>query len=140
MKNCNWSASDTESGNSRLKLKKMRQHQSELLTPKGQELVAIGVELEQKRQRERMKEQERRRQTDATLLQLQKWYKTALAINRPAEYLEQIVEITQEFRAGIPVPEIAHKAMNADLKQQQRQEKEIEQEKQRHRRDLDWSL
>lgn len=63
---------------------------------------------------------ERRRQQEHTLNQLQWWYKTAQSINHSSSYLNQIVEIIQEFQAGTPLPEQALTIMITDFKEQLR--------------------
>ncbi len=117
---------------------KMRQSQSYLLTPQGQELVALGVEQERQQQMERTREQERKRQMEHTLYKLQQWYKAAQSLNRSPSYLNRIVEVTQEFTTGTPIPDKALAAMIVDLKEQleHRQSEEIKQQ----RNSRDWDL
>ncbi len=118
---------------------KMRQHQDYLLSPQGQELVAMGVELERQRQMERTREQERKRQMEHTLYKLQQWYKAAQSLNRSSSYLNRIREITQGFTAGTPLPEQATTAMSVDLKEQLEHRQSTEIEQQRPSRDWDLS-
>ncbi len=118
---------------------KMRQHSKYLLTPQGQELVAMGVELERQRQMERTREKERRRQMEHTLYKLQQWYKAAQSLNRSPSYLNRIVEVTQEFTTGTPIPDLALTAMIVDLKEQLERRQSTEIEQQRPNRDWDLS-
>ena len=99
----------------------------------------MGVELERQRQMERTREQERKRQMEHTLYKLQQWYKAAQSLNRSSSYLNRIVEITQEFTAGTPLPEQATTAMIVDFKEQLRQNPSKGIEQQRNSRDWDLS-
>ncbi len=118
----------------------MRRQLDYLQTPEGKQLIVKALSMERSRELERIQELERQVRHEATLKQLQQWYKTAQALERPAEYLVQIVKITKEWKAGTPLPDQAHSAMNIDFKEQLHLIHRKEQEQQRHSRSGDLSL
>ena len=101
----------------------MRRMRDYLQTPESQQLIAEALELELKRELVRQRELERQRQRDHTLNQLQQWYKNAQKLKRPSEYLNRIVEIQSEFRAGTPLSEKAIAAMKTDREEELRQQR-----------------
>ena len=98
----------------------MRQQREYLLSPQVRELVTEALELERQRELVRQRELERHRQHDHTLNQLQQWYLTAQKLKRPSEYLNRIVEIQSEFRAGTPLSDQAIAAFKTDREEEQR--------------------
>jgi chemosensory pili system protein ChpA (sensor histidine kinase/response regulator) len=101
----------------------MRQQREYLLSPQVRELVASALEQERIQELVRQQELERQRQHEKTLNQLQQWYLTAQKLKRPSEYLNRIVEIAHEFRAGTPLSEKAIAAMKTDREEEQRQQR-----------------
>ena len=101
----------------------MRPLRDYLQTPERQQLIAEALELERQRELGRQQELGRQRQHDHTLNQLQQWYKNAQKLKREPEYLNRIVEIAQEFRAGTPLSEKAIAAFKTDREEEQRQQR-----------------
>jgi len=98
----------------------MRPLRDYLQTQERQQLIAEALELELKRELGRQQELELKRQRDHTLNQLQQWYLTAQKLKRPSEYLNRIVEIALEFRAGTPLSEKAIAAFKTDREEELR--------------------
>lgn len=101
----------------------MRPLRDYLQTQERQQLIAEALELERQRELVRQQELELKRQHDHTLNQLQQWYLNAQKLKRPSEYLNRIVEIAREFRAGTPLSEKAIAAMKTDLEEELRQQR-----------------
>jgi len=101
----------------------MRPLRDYLQTPERQQLIAEALELERQRELVRQQELVRHRQHSKTLNQLQQWYLTAQKLKRPSEYLNRIVEIAQEFRAGTPLSDQAIAAFKTDREEELRQQR-----------------
>jgi hypothetical protein len=101
----------------------MRPLRDYLQTQERQQLIAEALELERQRELVRQQELVRQRQRDHTLNQLQQWYLNAQKLKRPSEYLNRIVEIAREFRAGTPLSDQAIAAMKTDREEEQRQQR-----------------
>jgi seryl-tRNA synthetase len=101
----------------------MRPLRDYLQTQERQQLIAEALELERQRELVRQRELELKRQRDRTFNQLQQWYKNAQKLKRPSEYLNRIVEIAREFRAGTPLSDQAIAAMKTDREEELRQQR-----------------
>jgi hypothetical protein len=85
-----------------------------------------AVELERQQQEERRiasdrQQQQQERQHNLKLL-LQ-WQETAIALGRPASYVERIREVTADYQRGLPLSEKTIAARQQDLAAKERQQK-----------------
>lgn len=83
------------------------------------------VEIERQRQeqqriaKERQLQQQQERQHNLELLG--QWQKAAIALGRPASYIEQILRVTADYQRGLPLSEKTIEARQKDLAAHQRQ-------------------
>lgn len=84
-----------------------------------------AVELERQQQEEqriasdRQQQQQQERQHNLKLLE--QWQKTAIALGRPASYVERIREVTADYQRGLPLSEKTIAARQQDLAAKERQ-------------------
>lgn len=83
-----------------------------------------AVELERQQQEERRIAQERQQQQQQerqhNLKLLLQWQETAIALGRPASYVERIREVTADYQQGLPLSEKTIAARQQDLAAYQR--------------------
>lgn len=84
---------------------------------------AVEIERQQQEQqriaKERQLQEQRERQHNLDLLAL--WQKSAIALGRPASYVERIREVTTDYQRGLPLSEKTIAARQQDLAAYQRQ-------------------
>ena len=84
-----------------------------------------AVERERQRQEQQRIAQERQRQQQLErqyhLERLEQWHSAALALGKPADYVERIREITADYQRGLPLSEKTIAARQQDLADYQRQ-------------------
>ncbi|WP_009630911.1 relaxase/mobilization nuclease domain-containing protein [Synechocystis sp. PCC 7509] len=86
-----------------------------------------AVELERQQQEERRiaseRQQQQQQERQHNLKLLLQWQETAIALGRPASYVERIREVTADYQRGLPLSEKTIAARQQDLAAKERQQK-----------------
>lgn len=89
------------------------------------EQYRLDVERERQRQEQQRLAQERQRrqqlERQQNLKLLEQWHSAAIALGRPANYVERIREVTADYQSGLPLSEKSVAARKQDLADRERQ-------------------
>ncbi len=77
----------------------------------------MEIERQQQEQQRIAKERQQQQQLERqhNLKLLEQWHKAAIALGKPADYVEQIGEVTADYQRGLPLSEKIVEARHTDL-------------------------